>query len=55
MRQGCNLSPSLFNIYIEQSIHECKEYGIKMKGMRIQMLRFAGDVAIIAQDEIHSK
>ena len=57
MRQGCNLSPLLFNIYIEQAINECKEYcpEIKVNGMRIQMLRFADNIAIIAQDEINLK
>ena len=57
VRQGCNLSPLLCNIYIEQAINECKEYctGIKVKGVRIQMLRFADDIAIIAQDEINLK
>ena len=41
----CNLSPLLFNIYIEQATNECKEYctGIKVNGVRIQMLRFADD------------
>ena len=55
--QACNLSPLLFNIYIEQVINECKEYcpEIKVNGMRIQMLRFADDIAIIAQDEINLK
>src|SRR5215510_15085841 len=42
-------------IYIEQAISECKEYctGIEVNGMRIQMVRFADDVTIIAQDEIN--
>lgn len=53
VRQGCNLSPLLFNIYIEQAINKCKEYcsGIKVNGVRVQMLRFADDIAIVAQDK----
>ena len=49
VRQGCNLSPLLFNIYIEQAINECKEYctGVKVNGVRIQMVRFADDTVII--------
>ena len=55
--QGCNLSPFLFDIYIKQPINERKEYctGIKVNGVRIQMLRFTGNIAIIAQDEINLK
>ena len=55
--QNIELSPLLFNIYIEQAINECKEYctGIKVNGVRIQMLRYADDIAIIAQDEINFK
>ena len=26
VRQGCNLSPLLSNIYTEQAVNECKEY-----------------------------
>jgi hypothetical protein len=54
VKQSCKLSPFLFNIYIEQAINECKEYytGMRVNGMRIQMLKFAYD---IAQDEINLK
>jgi predicted nucleotidyltransferase len=57
VRHGCKLSPLLFNIYIIQAIKECKEYStrIKVNGMRIQMLRFADDIAIKAQDETDLK
>jgi len=57
VRQGCNLMPLLFNIYIEQAINECKEYctGIKVNGVRIQRLRFADDIVITVQDEINLK
>jgi len=57
VRQGCNLSSLLFNVYIGQAIDECREYctGIKVNGMRIQMLSFSGDIAIIVQDEICRK
>ena len=57
VRQGCNLSPLLFNIYVEKAINKCKEHcsGIKVNGMRIQTVRSADDIAIIAQDEINLK
>ena len=57
MKQDCNLSSLLFGIYIEQAINECKEYctGIMVNVARIQMVRFAGDTVIIAQDEIDLK
>jgi hypothetical protein len=56
VRQGCNLWSLLFNtylyMYIEQAINEFKEYcpGIKLNVMRIQVRRFADNIAIIAQD-----
>jgi len=57
VRQGCNLLPLIFNIYKEQAINEYKEYctGMKVNGMRIQKLRFADNIAIIAQDKMNLK
>jgi len=42
---------------IEQAINECEQYctGIRVNGVRIRMLRFAGDIMIIAQDETNLK
>uniref|UniRef100_A0A8D8YV05 Craniofacial development protein 2 n=1 Tax=Cacopsylla melanoneura TaxID=428564 RepID=A0A8D8YV05_9HEMI len=58
VRQGCTISPYLFNIYIEKAIAECRECctGIVLNGdKRIQMLRFADDIAITAPDEYNLK
>ncbi|KAI5724481.1 hypothetical protein M8J77_003182 [Diaphorina citri] len=57
VRQGCSLSPHLFNIYIEKAIEKSKEYctGIVMNGIRTQMLRFADDIAVLAPDEFNLK
>ena len=56
VRQGCNLSPLLSNIYIEQAVNECKHCnGIKVNGVGIQMVRFTDDIVIVAKDEIHLK
>uniref|UniRef100_A0A8D9A7F9 Craniofacial development protein 2 n=2 Tax=Cacopsylla melanoneura TaxID=428564 RepID=A0A8D9A7F9_9HEMI len=57
VRQGCNISPHLFNIYIEKAIEKCKEYctGIVMNDTRVQMLRFADDIAVLAPDEFNLK
>jgi hypothetical protein len=42
-------------LYNREVINKCKEYctGIKGNGMRIQMVRFADDIAVIAQDGIN--
>jgi hypothetical protein len=51
VRQGCPLSPLLFNIYIEEIIKEALEdleEGIKVGGMWIRALRFADDQAMMA-------
>ena len=47
VRQGCSLSPSLFNIYSKEAINkikkEIKNIGVKVQGETIKMLRFADD------------
>ena len=57
VRKGCKLPPLVFNIYTEQAINNCKEYctGVKVNGVRIQMVRFADGTVIIAQDEMNLK
>uniref|UniRef100_A0A8D8YBS6 Craniofacial development protein 2 n=1 Tax=Cacopsylla melanoneura TaxID=428564 RepID=A0A8D8YBS6_9HEMI len=57
VRQGCQISPYLFNIYIEKAIEEIKECctGILLSGKRVQMLRFADDIAVLAPDEFNLK
>jgi len=54
VRQGCNLSPSIFNAYIQEAIDIIREkiqLGIKINGRKIDMLRFADDIAVIAENE----
>ena len=51
------ISQSFSFVYIEQVINECKLYctGIELNEVRIQMLRFADDMTVVAQDEINLK
>src|SRR6218665_3929147 len=59
VRQGCPLSPLLFNIYIEELVCEAVEdleEGIKVGGRWIKALRFADDQAMVAKSQkgLHS-
>jgi len=49
VRQGCNLSPTLFNLYIEEALKEIRKENIG--GILVQMLRFADDIAVIGESE----
>ena len=50
MRQGCALSPVIFNVYIEKAINGIKAPGISIHGERISMW-FADDIAVVAETE----
>jgi hypothetical protein len=51
VRQGCCLSPTLFNIYLEEIIRECVDgdQGVCIGGRRIVCIRFADDMALVAE------
>ena len=57
-RQGCILSPGLFNVYAEMIMRnaEDKEVGIRIGGQKVNNLRYADDTTIMAEtreDLIH--
>lgn len=53
VRQGCPLSPYLFNIFIEASINilKNKTRGVTINAQHYHCIRFADDIAILADSE----
>ena len=55
LRQGCPLSPTLFNIYLEDLMKNCflnmGGVGLNIGGRRIKCIRFADDMVLLAADE----
>ena len=55
VRQGCILSPCLFNLYAEYIMRNAGLYeaqaGIKIAGININNLRYADDATIMAESE----
>ena len=53
--QGCPLSPTLFNIYLGLNEELFPEYGgVNIGGRRIKCIRFADDMALLADAEEHA-
>ena len=59
VRQGCILSPCLFNFYAEYIMRnaglEEAQAGIKIAGRKINNLRYADDTTLMAQSEEEPK
>ena len=53
LKQGCLLSPLLFNIYINDLVHEMKplDVGVNIDGENVCILLYADDVILIADSE----
>ena len=55
VRQGCILSPCLFNLYAEYIMRKAgleeAQAGIKIAGRHINNLRYAGDTILMAESE----
>ncbi|KAI5715825.1 hypothetical protein M8J77_023140 [Diaphorina citri] len=56
VRQGCGMSTILFNCYIQKALDEMREQmiewsGIKVNGIKIDMIRYADDIALTAASE----
>ena len=54
VRQGCLLSPILFNAFLEEIVARATdgfEGGVTIHGERINNLKFADDIALLANDE----
>uniref|UniRef100_A0A8D8R613 Craniofacial development protein 2 n=1 Tax=Cacopsylla melanoneura TaxID=428564 RepID=A0A8D8R613_9HEMI len=54
VRQGCCLSPVLFNCYIQKALDEVRTEmsewdGIRVEGIKVDMIRYADDIALTAE------
>ncbi|KAJ4441272.1 hypothetical protein ANN_11126 [Periplaneta americana] len=50
VRQGCPLSPTLFNICLEELVKNME--GVVVGGRRMKCIRFADDTALLAEEKM---
>ncbi|KAL0149136.1 hypothetical protein M9458_055568 [Cirrhinus mrigala] len=59
VRQGCILSPDLFNIYLEHNLREAldglESHGACVNGRTINNLGFANDIGLLTQVQRHAQ
>ena len=55
VKQGCPLSPLLFNIIMDELISKLKnrDIGIKVAGQSIVVMAFADDLVLVTEDTSH--
>ena len=54
VRQGCVLSPNLFNLYTEKIFREVEDMkGVNIGGMNINNLRYADDTVLLAEGPMY--
>ncbi|KAJ4435693.1 hypothetical protein ANN_18309 [Periplaneta americana] len=53
VQQGCPLSSTLFNIYLENVVKNCFQNmgGVKVGGRKIKCIRFVDDMALLAEEK----
>ena len=54
MKQGCNLSPTLFSVFANDLVQEVNDLdlGISMGDARISLLMYADDIVLVADSEL---